>query len=504
MNVGEGVAPPTEDVSVDTIGRKAGRGLRWSVAGTVATKFGSFATGLVLARLLAPADFGIFAVAMAATYFMMHVNDVGLIAAGVQWRGRFEDMVPTGTLMAVAFSAACYAACWFFAPAFAELAGSPGATPLVRLLTSVILIDGITAIRVAALQRRFQQSRLVTANFVGFVVQAAISVALAAHGAGAYSFAVGQVAGAVVTGGVILVVAEVPPSLGFDRAIATRLLRFGIPLAASLGVEAVLMNADYVVVGRLLGPTALGFYLLAFNVSNWVPGVIGMAVRYVSVAGFSRLSEGAGELAEGVRRAVPLMIAFVLPVGVVMGVLAPALVQVLYGEQWLPSAEVLRFLVVLMVVRMVSGLAFDALIGAGAITRAFWLTVGWTVALVPALVWGTRLGGIQGTAVAHGVVALLVACPLVALCLRGLGIPLAPIGLAVLRPLAGACLATVACVLVARAVDFSPLLELFTAGTAALVTYLGVALTPSQLRQLATRVRTPAPGAGPSTTEETR
>jgi O-antigen/teichoic acid export membrane protein len=504
MSVGEGVAPPAEEVSVDTIGRKAGRGLRWSVAGTVATKVGSFATGLVLARLLAPADFGVFAVAMAATYFMMHVNDVGLIAAGVQWRGRFEDMVPTGTILAVAFSVACYAACWFFAPAFAELAGSPGATPLVRLLTSVILIDGITAIRVAALQRRFQQDRLVTANFAGFVVQAAVSVTLAVHGEGAFSFAVGQVAGASVTGGVILVLAKVSPTLGFDRAIAVRLLRFGAPLAASLGVEAVLMNADYVIVGRLLGPTALGFYLLAFNVSNWVPGVIGMAVRYVSVAGFSRLSEGVGEPAHGVQRAIPLMVAFVLPVGVVMGVLAPALVQILYGDQWLPSAGVLRFLAVLMVVRMVSGLAFDVLVGAGAITRAFWLAVGWTVALVPALVWGTELGGIQGTAVAHAVVALLVAGPLVALSLRGLGIRLAPIGLAAIRPLCGGCLAAVACLAVARATDFSPLLELLTAGTAALVTYLVVALTPTQLRHLATRVRHPARAAGSSNTEEAR
>jgi PST family polysaccharide transporter len=504
MSVGEGVAPPAEDVSVGTIGRKAGRGLRWSVAGTVATKFGSFAIGLVLARLLAPADFGVFAVAMAATYFMMHVNDVGLIAAGVQWRGRFEDMAPTGTLLAFACSVACYAGCWFFAPAFAELAGSPGATPLVRLLTSVILIDGITAIRVAALQRRFQQDRLVTANFAGFVVQAVVSVTLAAHGAGAFSFALGQVAGAVVTGGVILVVAKVAPALALDRAVAVRLLRFGLPLAASLGVEAVLMNADYVVVGRLLGPTALGFYLLAFNVSNWVPGVIGMAVRYVSVAGFSRLSEGVGELAQGVQRAIPLMIAFVLPVGVVMGVLAPALVEILYGHQWLPSAGVLRFLTVLMVVRMVSGLVFDVLIGAGAIARAFWVTVGWTVALVPALVWGTKLGGIEGTALAHAVVAVLVAGPLVALSLRGIGIRLAPIGSAVVRPVLGGCVAAAACLLVARATEFSPLAELFTAGTAGLVTYLVVALTPTQLRRLATRVRHPAHAAGPSTTEETR
>ncbi len=52
-----------------------------------------------------------------------------------------------------------------------------------------------------------------------------------------------------------------------------------------------LLNADFVLVGNVLGVVALGYYLLAFNVSSWVPGLVGTAVRYVSVPGFSRLAE---------------------------------------------------------------------------------------------------------------------------------------------------------------------------------------------------------------------
>ncbi len=55
----------------------------------------SFLIGLVMARLLTPSDFGLFAIAMAVTAFLMHVNDAGVIAAVVQWRGRIEDMATT-------------------------------------------------------------------------------------------------------------------------------------------------------------------------------------------------------------------------------------------------------------------------------------------------------------------------------------------------------------------------------------------------------------------------
>src|ERR1700754_3124205 len=60
--------------NVDQIGRKAGRGLRWSLVGNLVTKGGSFALGLVLARLLVPADFGVYAVAIAVMGFAMYVN----------------------------------------------------------------------------------------------------------------------------------------------------------------------------------------------------------------------------------------------------------------------------------------------------------------------------------------------------------------------------------------------------------------------------------------------
>jgi O-antigen/teichoic acid export membrane protein len=420
-----GAAGPAVDeppLDARSIGQQAGRGLRWSLCGNLVLRVGTFGMGLVLARLLSPADFGLFAIALAATYFVMHINDMGLIAAAVQWQGRFEDMAPTATTLAALFSIATYAVFWFLSPMFAELAGSAEATPVVRLLTAVILIDGLTAVRAAALMRRFQQDRLTMANLAGFLVQAVLAISLALNGAGAMSFAVGQVGGALVTGVLVFWLARVPVDVRVDREIARRLLRYGLPLAASLGVEAVLVNADYVIVGRMLGPAELGFYLMAFNVSSWVPSVIGSAVRYVSVAGFSRLAGSEAELAQGAQRTIPLLIAFVLPIAVIMGALATPLVVFLYGQRWAEAATVLHFLVILTVVRMVGAFAFDILAGAGASRLAFLLTLGWAVPLVPALVLGTHLGGIQGTAVAHAMVAVTIAAPLIALSLRRIGV----------------------------------------------------------------------------------
>jgi len=249
----------SEPVITETIGQQAGRGLRFSLIGTFVTKLGSFAMGLVLARLLAPADFGVYAIAIAATAVLMHINDVGLIAATVQWRGKLEDMAPTAATMAMGLAFLIYGVFFLVAPIFATAAGNTSATGVVRLLALIIVIDGITAVRSGALLRTFRQGKLVTANSIGLVANAIVAITLALGGAGPYAFAWGQVANAAVTGIFVFHYGKVPFRYGLDRAIARKLLVFGIPLAAGLGVEAVVTNVQFTIVGRLTGPVLVGY-----------------------------------------------------------------------------------------------------------------------------------------------------------------------------------------------------------------------------------------------------
>lgn len=484
MTITEPAQPAEVSEQVDTIGRKAGRGLRWTLVGTLATKVGSFAMGIVLAHLLAPGDFGLYAIALAATQFVMHVNDVGVIAACVQWRGKFEDMAPTAATLSVLFSVAWYALFWVAAPSFAELAGSADAAPLVRLLTAVILIDGITAVRVAALQRRFQHGRLMAAITSGFVANATLAITLAANGAGPYSFVYGQLAASVVTGVLMLLFAGMPLRYRLDRAVARRLVKFGLPLAVGLGIESVLLYADSVIVGNQLGAVILGFYLLAFNVSSWVPGLVTTAVRYVSIAGFSRLAEDREEtLRLGVRRAIPVLISAILPVAVTVGVLAPALVVFLYGETWAPAAQALRLLAVVMIARVFTSFAFDILTSVGATRSTVWLNLGWAVTLIPALLVGTQLGGIEGAAAAHAVIGVLVAIPLAVLFLQKAGLQLRSTGPALVRPLAGAAASASVMVALSASLDSGPLAELTVAGGLGLLVYVLIVVPREQLRR---------------------
>lgn len=432
-----GAAEPSGDPDgrAASIGRSAGRGFGWALGGNLVFKVGSFVVSLVMVRLLAPHDFGLYAVALAANAFVMHVNDMGMIAATVQWRGEVEEMAATAATMAIGFSVSWYALFWVGAPFLAEMTGSPDATPLVRLLTLTIVLDGVTAVAVGVVQRRFQQDRLMKAIAIGFAFSAIVSVTLAVRGAGAYSFVLGTLAQSLVVAVLVLRIARMPFRLGFDRAVARRLIAFGAPLAVGLGIESVLLYSDSVIVGHVLGTVTLGFYLLAFNISSWVPGMVGTAVRYVSIPAFSRLAEGeTDDFAHGVQRILPLMVAVVAPVVAAMAALAPALVHVLYGAHWVAAAEALRFLSFVMLARMVTALVFDIQTGLGNTRVSVWLNLAWLVALLPALWVGANVGGMSGAAAGHAIVALVVAIPLAAWMLHRSGVDMRPVLRRTIRP----------------------------------------------------------------------
>jgi PST family polysaccharide transporter len=92
------------------------------------------------------------------------------------------------------------------------------------------------------------------------------------------SLAVGRITGAVAAAVLYIIFSPEPLRFGFDRARARALLRYGTPLAGSTVVVFAVTNVDQLVVGRVLGATALGFYALALNLATW-PRAFSMIMR---------------------------------------------------------------------------------------------------------------------------------------------------------------------------------------------------------------------------------
>jgi PST family polysaccharide transporter len=386
------------------------RALGWSFLSIALVRLGTFGIGVVLARLLGPHAFGTYAVALVAQLAILSFNELGVSLAIVRWPGDPRDIASTVATIACASSLILYIAFMFGAPAFATALGGPAASPVIRVLATGILIDGFVAVPAAMLQRSFRQDRKMLADQVHSWLGAGVSIGLALLGFGPMSLAIGSVVGSIA-GGTVIIRFSPPPRFGFDAAKARALLGFGLPLAGSSFIVFLVGNVDNVIVGHVLGATALGFYVLAWNLSSWPVTMFSMPVRAVAPALFSRLQHDKAAMRAGFLSAVGMLTSVTFPVCLLIAGSAVPLVRFVYGLKWVPAAQALSWLALLAALRILFELSYDFFVVLARSRVVFTVQLAWLVALIPALVVGVREDGIRGAAIAGFAVAACVVLP---------------------------------------------------------------------------------------------
>ncbi|WP_436492681.1 oligosaccharide flippase family protein [Actinokineospora sp. HUAS TT18] len=469
-----------------TVGSKVGRGAVWSLLNTVVLRLGTLVAGIVLARLLSPADYGVFAVALVAMTLLQAFNELGVSLALVRWERDVREFAPTAMTIAVGFSVALYGVVWFAAPAFCELMGSPDAVTVMRVLCLAVVFDGIAVVPATILNREFLQRTRFLCDAAAFVVVTSVTISLAATGSGPMSFAIGQIAGNLVSVTAYLLLCPVKVRPGWDAGIARELVKFGLPLAAASLLVLSVTNVDKIVVGSLTDEIALGLYVMAFNQSSLPLQVFSEAARRVSLAGFSRLVHDKRQLEDALGRGVGLLMAASVPVCALLACYAAPMLHVVYGGQWTPAAVALQVLAGLGLLRILLFIGYDLLVALDGNRVLVGLQVLWLATMLPALLIGTRVDGIRGAAVAQVAVAAVVVVPAFAWVIRRRGISLRPSLLACRRPFIGGLL-VVASALVVRQVFENSLAQLLIGGLLAAAVYFPVvypmrALLPGRAR----------------------
>lgn len=494
------------------LGRQVGRGLAWGSVASLVLRFGSVLVGVVLARLLAPEDFGVFAIALAVQGVLVTVVDLGLSADLVRSRDprRLEPTVATLSLAAGVLLATAMAAS---SVPLARALGSAQAAPVIAVLAGTLVVSAAGVVPYARMQRAFQQREIFLTSLVDLVVGTTVTIVLVLAGWGPMALAVSRVVAQPCATAAQFLLTRTRPRFGFDRTLARGAIAYGVPLAGANLLSVALLAVDKVVLARGAGEVALGYYVLAFNVASWPMTVIGQTVRPVALAAFSRLDardEAGGEAPGagpptprtadgGLTFAVRLTWAGAVPVACLLGALSAPVVVLLYGERWLPAAGALTALATFGALRVLFDLMATYLIARGATRPVLWIQLVWLLALVPAVVVGARVGGSAGAGWAHVTVALAVVLPLYLHAVRRSGADLRGLLGATWLPLLAAAPTALVAGLVGAQIA-SPLLGLLAGGLAGTAAYVAVVGRPllRDVRALRAARAVPASPADPA------
>jgi O-antigen/teichoic acid export membrane protein len=430
------------------VAARAVRGLAWKAASQVVFQVSRIAVAVVLARLLAPHDYGLAGMVLAFSWFVLAFSDLSLGAALVQRRSISEldrsTVFWTSLAAGTAFTLLAVTLSWPLAAFY----GQPEVQPLFVAVAFSFVITSLGVTQAALLTRDLDFRRLELRMMAATAAGALVGISAAARGFGPWAIIAQQLVIAAVSTLLLWRFCAWRPRLVFSLASLRDLGSFGGKVFGQRALYYTTRAADAALIGRFLGPAAVGAYALAYNVILVPATRIGIPIQEVLFPAFSRMQDDREWVAAMWVRVTRLVAAISMPLMLCLIVTAPDFVAVALGAEWsaaTPVVQILAWVGVLHAVQTLNGDILQALDRAG---TQFRFTLLWAAASIGAFAVGLRWG-IVGVAACFAATSTVLAPVSTWLTARGVGIDVRTFA----RGLAGvATAATVAasCVLGAR------------------------------------------------------
>lgn len=425
----EGLTPESPGLA-----RRAVGGVIWQALSFSLGKLFTLISTIILARLLVPEDFGIVALALVFITYAQVLTDLG-VAQALVYLPEDDRQNDAALTLSLLWSSILVVAAMIAAPAVAEFYGRPDVVPIFRVLALSLVLGATAEVPDALLRKRLRFRQRLIANLMQAFGKGGVSIALAVAGFGAWAIVAGHVTGFGIWSVASWAMVGKRPGLRFwrlSRENLRPLLAFGIPVTGNALLLALVFNTDYLIVGRVLGTEALGYYTVAFRIPELVVTQALWVVAAVSFPLYSLVREDPERLRRGYVTSVRLQSVWGAAVGTALALTAPMLVPVVFGAKWLPSVAPLQAMGVYAAFRALGTGTTELCNGIGRPGLSAWLTVVHLVVLVPVLLFATEYG-IEGVAWGHVMVAVAMAIFMQGVAIRLIGMPLGRF-LAAMRP----------------------------------------------------------------------
>jgi PST family polysaccharide transporter len=353
-------APPDAVPNMDLRGelepRKAGphgfaRGMAWSFAATGGQQgIGTLVT-FVLAVLLGPHSYGLVAIATIYIAFVQLALNQGFSTTIIQRQELDESHLDSAFWLNLAWAVILMAASIGLASLWADLNHSSQLTPIIDVLSILILIQALTLVQQSILIRQLSFKKLAVRSNIAAVVGGVVGIVAALEGAGVWALVAQQLTTAIVSLMLLWVVSRWVPRLRFSVRHARELMSFSVQVFAGNLAKFVDQRSDAIMMGIFFGPVAVGVYRLADRLVDTFVRLSNRPVMTFALAHFSRLQDDPEGLRHAVRSCMRLNALATVPFMLCLIAVADQVAGVL-GPKWTAAPDALRLLAVVGIAKV--------------------------------------------------------------------------------------------------------------------------------------------------------
>ena len=317
--------------------QKVVKGVFWVLMEKFSTQVVTFGIGIVLARLLSPADYGTVALLTIFTAIAQVLADSGFGNALIQKKDTTELDFNSVFYLSLGLTTVLYCILFAIAPWVARFYAISELCPILRVVSITLFFNSINSIQNAELNRKFLFHLSFRISILSTTASAATGLVLALLGYGVWSLVWMGIAGGVV--GVIArwVFIAWRPRLVFDFSALKPLFKYGWKVTASALLDTGFNNLYGLIIGKFYSRTDLSFVNKGRHLPELLMNNINGSLGQVAFPVIAKVQDNRIMVRETMRRMMMVSTFFVFPLMTLLAITAKNIILFLYGEKWLPA-----------------------------------------------------------------------------------------------------------------------------------------------------------------------
>ncbi len=322
----------------------AAKGLFWSAMERFGAQGIQFIFGIMITRILLPADFGLLGMILIFMAVGQTLIDSGFGAALIWKKQPTETDYSTVFYFNISISFVLYLLFYLIAPLIAEFYLEPKLVDLIRVICLNFIILSFSLIHQTILQKRVDFKLLTFVNIAGSIIAGSAAMIMAFKGFGVWAIVWQILLKSLVTSLVLWMFNQWRPHFVFKLRSLKELFGYGSKLTVAGLIYTIFQYLYFNIIGKLFPVEALGFYTRAAQLQEFPVKTIGSIFNRVAFPVFATIQNENERLKNAMRKTLRTMVFFNFPLLFGLIAVSDQLIEVVLTEKWLPASEYFKLL----------------------------------------------------------------------------------------------------------------------------------------------------------------
>lgn len=325
----------------------------------------SFIRTLVIARFLSPSDFGLMGVALLSISLLYTLSETGIAAALVQKKEDIREYIDTAWFIGIIRGIIIFSLLFCTANFFAKFFNNQQVAPILRVIAFSPLILSFNSPKTAYFQKDFQFNKQFICEFSATIIDVTISIIIAINFRNVWSLVIGYLAGNATRLIVSYIVLPYIPKFRFVTTQVKELFHFGKWIFGNSILSYFNNYGCDAIIGKILGLVDLGFYQMAYRISNIPATETSYMLSRLTFPAYSKIQDDTTRIKIAYLKVLRIITFLSFPIAGFIFVLGSDFTKLYLGQKWLPVISIMQILSIGGITRSIGATLGPVFLGLG-------------------------------------------------------------------------------------------------------------------------------------------